>query len=306
MFALVFPGLVMSAMVALAETPATDLPVGWQWEAQPRELSNSARGGFQSWYVDSGILNVVRGAEGDVIVQHIALDHSPVSGDRYPRYEVHAMHEDGTRCAFRGKTGSGRNNLWIEQVTFAGDTDAHGPITQVGLAVLTLDGAREASKAALARAREHDASVLPLPVVGETYEYDLPTMDGKRVDHALLRGKVVLIDCWATWCGPCMAKMPELAELHEKYESQGLVIIGINFDDAEDVARKAIDENALPWQNVHAPGAAKNDDTLWEQASGISTLPRLLLIDRDGTLIDDFYPHNLAERIAKVMQRDDS
>ena len=57
---------------------------------------------------------------------------------------------------------------------------------------------------------------------------EMADLNGKQVDLKALRGKVVLVDFWASWCGPCKHEMPVLQSLHEKYAEQGLVIVGIN------------------------------------------------------------------------------
>jgi thiol-disulfide isomerase/thioredoxin len=59
---------------------------------------------------------------------------------------------------------------------------------------------------------------------------DMPDQAGKKVDLNELGGKVVLVDFWASWCGPCKQEMPILEELHKKYAKQGLVIVGVNID----------------------------------------------------------------------------
>jgi len=59
---------------------------------------------------------------------------------------------------------------------------------------------------------------------------DMPDQAGKKVDLNELKGKVVLVDFWASWCGPCKQEMPVLEQLHKKYAKQGLVIVGINID----------------------------------------------------------------------------
>ena len=59
---------------------------------------------------------------------------------------------------------------------------------------------------------------------------DMPDQAGNRVDLNELKGKVVLVDFWASWCGPCRQEMPVLEELHKKYAKQGLVLIGVNVD----------------------------------------------------------------------------
>lgn len=59
---------------------------------------------------------------------------------------------------------------------------------------------------------------------------DMPDQAGNKVDLNALKGKVVLVDFWASWCGPCRQEMPVLEEFHKKYAEQGLVIVGVNID----------------------------------------------------------------------------
>ena len=68
----------------------------------------------------------------------------------------------------------------------------------------------------------------------------MPDLAGKKVDLAELKGKVVLVDFWASWCGPCKEEMPVLEALHEKYAEEGLVIVGVNIDNNKKKMDKTI------------------------------------------------------------------
>jgi len=72
--------------------------------------------------------------------------------------------------------------------------------------------------------------VSALDVGSRMPEIGLQTLDGSSVTAASLKGKVVLVDFWATWCGPCKAEMPVLQQLHARYQKQGLVVVGISVD----------------------------------------------------------------------------
>lgn len=107
-------------------------------------------------------------------------------------------------------------------------------------------------------------------------------LDGKPVSLADYRGKLVLLDFWATWCGPCIAEMPNIKEVYEKYHAKGFEIIGISLDTDEAALRKFIKENQLPWRQVF-------DGKRWEtplvQQYGIRGIPAQFLIDQEGRVI---------------------
>jgi thiol-disulfide isomerase/thioredoxin len=115
-----------------------------------------------------------------------------------------------------------------------------------------------------------------------------------------MKGKVVLIDCWAGWCSPCMAKMPQLKTLYEGRHGDGFEVIGVNFDKDRTRGEQLVKTVALPWPEVFVPG---DDRTrrLWTEGPGIASLPRLLLIDREGILRWDGSPAELEERIAALL-----
>jgi len=197
--------------------------------------------------------------------------------------------------------GGNSNDVTLQQFRLDPEVLPKKNAALIGIEILTMEGQLTVSKEAIQRAKAAGVAVLPLPRVGEAFDFALTTVDGKKISSGELRGKVVLIDCWATWCAPCMAKMPRLKELYEKWHQAGLEVVGVNFDQNADKAREAAGANELQWPTVHVPADEKVRD-LWFEAGGIRTLPRLLLVGRDGVLQADCAPYQLEQAIEKLMK----
>ena len=107
------------------------------------------------------------------------------------------------------------------------------------------------------------------------------TVDGKAFDVAQYRGKVVLLDFWASWCGPCIAEFPVLKEHYEKLHDRGFEIVGISIDATEDKEKMLvfIESKELPWVQLHDP-----QRELFQRFNGES-IPLCFLLDREGRLI---------------------
>ena len=173
-------------------------------------------------------------------------------------------------------------------------------VAHIGIEELTPEVPRAAAREALEKARQEGVEVIPYPEVGKPFDFTLTTLDGKRVRAQDLRGKVVVIDCWATWCSPCMALLPEIKELYQKRHKDGLEVIGVNFDNLPETVKKTCQRLALEWPQVMLPSDDKKRK-LWHKASGISAIPRLLVIDRNGILRAD-NPRNLDQEVGKLLK----
>ena len=123
------------------------------------------------------------------------------------------------------------------------------------------------------------ATSTALPVVAPTAlapDFTLRTMDGPNMRLQEQRGRVVMINFWATWCGPCRQEMPHLNRLYEKYGASGFVLLSVNVDEdtrnAADVAAKLGVKFPVLWDT----------DKKVSRLYDLSTMPSTVLIDRDG------------------------
>jgi thiol-disulfide isomerase/thioredoxin len=153
----------------------------------------------------------------------------------------------------------------------------------IGIEALTPEFHRAAAREAVERARKAGVEVLPWPEVGRAYAFRLTTIDGRVLRSEDLKGKVVVIDCWATWCSPCMALVPELKRLYKQWHKDGLEIIGVSLDQHLENVRNASKEHGMSWPQVLVPVERKARQ-LWQEAAGIESIPRVLVIDRAGVL----------------------
>lgn len=109
-------------------------------------------------------------------------------------------------------------------------------------------------------------------------DFTLPQLDGQDLRLSSYRGKVVLLDFWASWCEPCRVETPHLIELQQKYGDQGLQIIGVSMDDSPEPARAFYQQFHMNYPVVM--GTAKTG----ELYGGVLGLPIAFMINRDGRI----------------------
>jgi len=150
----------------------------------------------------------------------------------------------------------------------------------------------------LAAGFEGKLRLLSLP--GKPMEIKGELLDGKAFENDRFAGKVVLVDFWATWCGPCVAEIPNLLEQYEKYHDKGFEVVGISLDENKADVEKFVADNAIPWPVIFA-GKGWQDPVA--QFYGITGIPQLVLIGRDGNVVSlDVRGQKLAERLAELFQ----
>jgi thiol-disulfide isomerase/thioredoxin len=149
-------------------------------------------------------------------------------------------------------------------------------------------GTRKAAQAALAR---FDLLGNPVPI-------QFTALDGREVDTTRMRGKVVLIDFWATWCGPCVVGVPNIKAVYQKFHDQGFDVIGISLDSQKDQLASFVAKEHLEWPQFF--GGAGSDNRFGEQF-GIVGIPKLWLVDKRGNLRDFEGGRDLETKVAELL-----
>ncbi|HNA42394.1 MAG TPA: TlpA disulfide reductase family protein, partial [Saprospiraceae bacterium] len=113
-------------------------------------------------------------------------------------------------------------------------------------------------------------------------DFTLETPDGKKVSLKDFKGKVVLIDFWASWCGPCRRENPNVVAMYNRYKDKGFEILGVSLDRSKEPWIKAIADDKLTWPHVSdLKGWGSSAAALY----GITSIPHTVLVDRDGRIV---------------------
>lgn len=111
-------------------------------------------------------------------------------------------------------------------------------------------------------------------------DFEFPDMDGKTYGPKNFKGKILVIDFWASWCGPCRAEFPNLRAAYAKYKDKGVEFMSVSIDKNPADWQKAVGEEKLPWPQVLSPNAGKELMTLYQ----FSLIPFIIMIDSDGII----------------------
>ena len=139
--------------------------------------------------------------------------------------------------------------------------------------------------------------------VGQKFtDFEMATPDGKpvKLSDYVGKGKVVLIDFWASWCGPCRREMPNLVEAYAQYKNKGFEIVGVSLDQSGEAWKDAIEKLNITWPQM-------SDLKYWNcegaQLYAVSSIPHTVLIDGEGTIIArGLHGEELQTKLAEVLK----
>jgi peroxiredoxin len=144
-------------------------------------------------------------------------------------------------------------------------------------------------------------SMDPGPEVGVTAPpLAAKSLDGRPVSLEDYRGRYVLLDFWATWCGPCLEEVPNLKAAHEEFGKGGrLAVLGVSVDEGPEAPRKLVEARGIPWAQVHAEGAVAGPIA---KRYGAFSIPRIYLIGPDGKVVArDLRGEKIKQAVAKAL-----
>jgi thiol-disulfide isomerase/thioredoxin len=139
------------------------------------------------------------------------------------------------------------------------------------------------------------------PAVGEAMDIKFTALDNTVIDLSGMKNKVVLVDFWATWCGPCVQELPNVKAAYEKHHAEGFEIIGISLDQDQNALKEFLTAQQMNWPQ-HFDG--KGWENEFAKKFGIASIPATFLIGKDGTIVaTNLRGPALEQKVAELLKK---
>ncbi|MGA9543293.1 MAG: TlpA disulfide reductase family protein [Candidatus Sulfotelmatobacter sp.] len=265
---------------------------------KPRlSVRGTAGGTTESWIKSAihSLLHLDDDADASVMQREEVLR---IAKAKIPCYVVHAVQS----MSFREGTNSTQNNTyWIEKATrlvrkavlsktgpVSGDDDENDKTRTVEITYTRVDLDTAPDPSLFEFKPPADAYLIddarqpispPLSIGSPAPALKLTDKNGVSFDLAEFKGKVTLVDFWATWCGACLEEMKAIAQLPQSYSDNGLVIVSVDEDETSRRGDDYFSSQKFNWRNLHDTGE------IHRRTWGVTAFPLLILVDRDGKII---------------------
>jgi thiol-disulfide isomerase/thioredoxin len=136
-------------------------------------------------------------------------------------------------------------------------------------------------------AQRAKGSLRQLEAVGKPFEFEFTdAISGKVISNKTLKGKVIVVDFWATWCGPCVAEMPNMKKIYAQYKDQGVEFIGVSLDQPVEqggleALKTFVKENEITWPQYYQGNYWQSE---FSSSWGINAIPAIFVVDAEGNL----------------------
>jgi thiol-disulfide isomerase/thioredoxin len=198
--------------------------------------------------------------------------------------------------AFASKDERGAELLYLLSLSFKDE-----PARQKALYARIVKEYPESGRAKAAR-----GLLSRFDAVGKAFDLTFnDAISGTEISMQSLRGKIVVVDFWATWCGPCVAEMPRMKELYAKYHDKGVTFIGVSLDHSKnegglDKLRAFVAKNEISWPQYYQGNGGESD---FSRSLGINSIPTVFLVDQKGKLFSLDAGDKLETLILELMNR---
>lgn len=139
---------------------------------------------------------------------------------------------------------------------------------------------------------------------GKCPDFQVKDEDGNIVTLNSLKGQILILDFWASWCGPCRQEMKNLRRQYDEFKDRGVQIMSVSLDDSIEKWKQACEEEQIPWISTHDENGWKNSEI--RKLFGIQSIPFIVLLDKDGNIVAKNIRRNLLrDKVLELLNKNE-